>query len=85
MSKMAMVICHAQFHRITNGGSYTRMLKELCARNNLPYVTPFDINPDSKKILQTLLEQCEDYDQRVESVTKEEKKQPRRKQCRLQK
>ena len=68
-----MVICHAQFHRITNGGSYTRMLKELCARNNLPYVTPFDINPDSKKILQTLLEQCEDYDQRVESETEEER------------
>ena len=43
---MAMMIWHAQFHRIT----------------------PLDANPDSKKILQTLSEQCEDYDQRVESL-----------------
>ena len=73
MSKMAMVICHAHFHRITNGVSYIRMLKELCARNNLPYVTPLDTNPDSKKILQTFSEQYEDYDQRVESETEEER------------
>ena len=73
MSKMAMVICHAHFHRITNGVSYIRMLKELCARNNLPYVTPLDTNPDSRKTLQTLSEQCEDYNQRVESATEEDR------------
>ena len=58
-----MLICHAHFHRITNGESYTRILNELYARNN----------PDSKKILQILSEQCEDYDQRVESETEEER------------
>ena len=73
MSKMAMVICHAHFHRIKNRGSYTRILKELYARNNLPYATPFDTNPDSKKILQTPSEHCEYYDQRVESETEEER------------
>ena len=73
MCKMAMVICHAQFHRITNGGSYTRILKDLCARNNLSYVTPLDTNPDNKKILQTISEQCEDYDQRMESETEVER------------
>ena len=36
-------------------------------------ITPLDTNPDSKKILQTLSEQCEDYDQRVESETEEER------------
>ena len=71
MSKMAMVICHAHFNRLTNGGSYTRILKELSARNNLPYVTPLDTNADSRKILQTLSEQCEEYDHRVESETEE--------------
>ena len=63
MSKMAMLICHAHFHRITNGESYTRILNELYARNN----------PDSKKILQILSEQCEDFDQRAESESEEEK------------
>ena len=67
-----MVICHARFHGLTNGGSYTRILKETCARNNLPYVTPLDTNPDSRKILQTLSEQCEEYDQRVESEIEED-------------
>ena len=38
---------------------------------NLPYVTPLDTNSDSRKILQTLSEQCEEYDQRVESETEE--------------
>ena len=71
MSKMAMGICHAHFHKITNGRSYTRILKYLCGRNNLPYVTSLDTNPDYKKILQTLSDQCEDYDQRVESETEE--------------
>ena len=71
MSKMAMVICHAHFHRITNGESYTRILKELCIRNNLPYVTSLDTNPDSRKILQTLSEQYEEYEQREESETEE--------------
>ena len=42
-------------------------------KNNLPYVTHLETNPDSKKILQTLSEQGEDYDQRVESETEEEK------------
>ena len=70
---MAMVICHVHFHRITNGRSYTRILKELCGRKNLPYVIPLDINPDSRKTLQTLSEQCEDYDQRVESETDEDR------------
>ena len=71
MNKMAMVICHTHFYRISNGESYTRILKELCARNNLPYVTPLDTNADSRKILQTLSEQCEEYDHRVESETEE--------------
>ena len=54
MSKIAMVIVHAHFHKITSGGSYIRILKELCDRNNLPYVTFLNTNPDSRKILQTL-------------------------------
>ena len=49
MNKMAMVICHGHFHIITNGVSYTRILKKLCERNNLPYVTPLDTDPDSRK------------------------------------
>ena len=61
MSKMAMVICHAHFHRITHGGSYTRILKELCERNNLPYVTPLDTNPDSRKIISMLSDQCQEF------------------------
>ena len=56
-----MVICQAHFHRITNGGSYIKILKELCERNNLPYVTPLDTNPDSRKIIQILSEQCQEY------------------------
>ena len=64
------MICHAHF---TNGGSYTRILKEFCARYNLHYVTPLDTNPDFKIILQTLSEQCEEYEQRVESETEEER------------
>ena len=55
-------------------------LKELYARNNLPYATPLDTNPDSRKILQNLSEQCEEYDQREESETEEYR---RRKQCKL--
>ena len=39
----------------------------MCARNNLPYAT----NPDSRKILQTLSEHCEEYEQRMESETGE--------------
>ena len=40
--------------------------------NNLSYVTPLDTNPDSRKILQTLSKQCEEYDQIVESQTEED-------------
>ena len=32
MSKMAMVICHAHFHRIANGGSYTRIFKRVVCK-----------------------------------------------------
>ena len=67
-----MVISHAHFHRLTNGGSYTRILKELCARNNLYPMSHLDTNPDSRKILQTLSEQCEKYDQIVECETEED-------------
>ena len=35
------------------------------------FVTPLDTNPDSRKILQTLSEQCKEYDQREESETEE--------------
>ena len=72
MSRMAMVICHAHFHRITNGGSYIKILKELCERNNLPYVTPLDTNPDSRKIIKMFSDQCQEFDQTVESETEED-------------
>ena len=67
MSKMAMVISHAHFHQSKNCGSYTGILKELCEKNNLPYVTPLDIDLDSRFFFQTLSEQCENLDNRVGS------------------
>ena len=72
MSKMAMVICHAHFHRIANGGSYTKILRELCERNNLPYVTPLDNNPDSSRIISMLSDQCQSFNQNVDTETEED-------------
>ena len=46
LGKMTMVISHAHFHRTIYRGSYTEILKALCTKNIIPYVSPLEENPD---------------------------------------
>ena len=58
--KMTMVISNAHFHRTIYGGSYTEIFKALCTKNNIPYVSPLEENPESNEIIQKLSEQCQE-------------------------
>ena len=60
---MTMVISHANFHR----GSYTEILKVLCTKNNISYVSLLEENLDSNAIIQKLSEQCQEFQGNISS------------------
>ena len=72
LGKMTMVISHDHFHRAIYGGSYTEILKVLCTKNNIPYVSPLEENSDSNLIIQKLSEQFQKFQGIVSSETENE-------------
>ena len=64
-----MVISHAYFHRAIYGVFYTGILKALCTKNNMSYVSPLEENPDSNAIIQKLSEQCQEFQGNIFSET----------------
>ena len=72
LSKMTMVISLVHFHRAIYGGSYTEILKALCTKNNIPYVSPLEKKPDSNAIIQQLSEQCQKVQGNIANGTESE-------------
>ena len=50
----------------------TKIFKALCEKNKVPYVTPLDENLDSTGIIQKLSEQCQGFEENIESETESE-------------
>ena len=42
---------HAHFHRAIYGDFYTEILKDLCTKNSIRYVSPLEENHDSVAII----------------------------------
>ena len=58
---MTIVISHNHFHRAIYRGSYTEILNAQCTKNNIPYVSPLQENPDSNTIIQKLSERYQEF------------------------
>ena len=69
---MTIVISYAHFHRVIYGGSYTEILKVLCTKNNISYVSLLEENLDSNAIIQKLSEQCQEFQGNISSETESE-------------
>ena len=60
---------YAHFHIAIYGCFYTKILKALCTKNNIPYISPLEENPDSNAIIQKLSEQCQEFQGNIFSET----------------